>query len=166
MIDKLLIPVTLFTAISSGLIGGIFFAFSNFVMKALAKLPASSGIAAMQTINVTVINPLFMILFVGTAVGSLCLVTFSLLRWHHPASVWLLVGGLLYFLGTFVVTAACNVPRNDALAPLDPANADAASVWLRYATEWTKWNHVRTLAAIAAAVALTVALMQSKAVVP
>jgi len=42
-----------------GLVGGIFFGFSAFIMKALKRLPPAQGIAAMQCINVTVINPLF-----------------------------------------------------------------------------------------------------------
>jgi uncharacterized membrane protein len=63
----------LFTAIASGLVAGIFFAFSTFVMSALAHRPTAEGIAAMQEINITVINPWFMTAFLGTAVACLAL---------------------------------------------------------------------------------------------
>ena len=67
MVDRLLFALTLFSAPGCGLIGGVLFAFSSFVMNALARLPAAQGIAAMQSINVVVINPLFMTAFLGTA---------------------------------------------------------------------------------------------------
>ena len=35
-----------------GLVAGIFFAFSTFVMRALGRRPAGEGIAAMQAINI------------------------------------------------------------------------------------------------------------------
>jgi len=61
-------------------------------------------------------------------------------------------------VGTVLVTMVFNVPRNDALAAVDPASAEGARLWARYVVEWTAWNHVRTAAALAAATLLTVAL--------
>jgi uncharacterized membrane protein len=58
-----LFALTLAAALGCALLGGLFFAFSNFVMKALMRIPAPSGIAAMQAINVTVLNPLFLGLY-------------------------------------------------------------------------------------------------------
>jgi uncharacterized membrane protein len=67
-----LIPIVGTTALlGSAVIGGVFFAFSSFVMKALARIPSSEGIAAMQSINVVVINPTFLSVFMGTTVLSL-----------------------------------------------------------------------------------------------
>jgi uncharacterized membrane protein len=57
-----------------------------------------------------------------------------------------------------LVTMVCNVPRNNQLAEVDPAAADASLVWGRYLTEWTMWNHGRTLASAVAMVALLLAL--------
>ncbi len=73
MSDRLLATGTLTAVLGSGLIAGTFFAFSSFVMPALARLPAAQGIASMQSINVVVINPLFLGVFVGTAGVSLAL---------------------------------------------------------------------------------------------
>ena len=112
----------------------------------------------MQSINTVVINPLFLTVFLGTAAACLLLIVSSLLRWHEPGAAYLLVGSLLYLAGTILVTIICNVPRNDALAAVDPSTADAARLWADYITSWTAWNHVRTAAALAAAAALTIAL--------
>ena len=154
MIDDLLFGLTLLTTLGCGLIAGAFFAFSSFVMKALARIPPAQGIAAMQSINVVVINPLFLGVFLGTAVGCAALLVSSVLAWFRPGSVWVLAGSLLYLVGTILVTMRCNVPRNNALAAVNPASAEGARLWAGYLTGWTAWNHVRTIAALAAAASL------------
>lgn len=158
MIDNLIFVLTLVSALGCGLIGGAFFAFSTFVMKALARLPAAQGIAAMQSINVVVINPMFMTAMFGTGVACLMLAVSSFFRWHKPGAAYLLAGSLLYLVGTILVTIVFNVPRNDALAAVDPASAEGASLWSSYVTSWTAWNHVRTVAALVAAASFSVGL--------
>jgi uncharacterized membrane protein len=153
-----LFALKLFSVLGCGLIAGVFFAFSTFVMKALAQQPPAQGIAAMQSINITVINPLFMGAFVGTAVACIFLTIASLLKWHQPGTVYLLIGSLLYVIGTFGVTMMFNVPLNDALAIASPDSAECANLWARYLTDWTFWNHVRTIAALVAAALLAIAL--------
>jgi uncharacterized membrane protein len=128
-------------------------------MKALARLPAAHGIAAMQSINVVVINPWFMTPFVGTAAASVLLIVSALLGWGDIDATFLLIGAALYLVGTFGVTMAFNVPRNDALAAVDPDSAGSTKVWAQYVPSWTAWNTVRTVAALAAATALTIALV-------
>ena len=157
-VDDVLFALTLFAALGCGLMAGFFFAFSASVMQALARLPAAEGIAAMQSINVAVINPVFLGAFLGTAALCLLVMVASLWRWHSPGSVYVLVGGALYLVGTFCVTVVCNVPKNDALASVAPADPDSASLWASYLVNWTAWNHMRTAAALAAAAALTMAL--------
>jgi uncharacterized membrane protein len=160
LVEQLLFPVTFVAVLGCGLMAGLFFAFSNFVMKALARLRPDSGVAAMQSINVTVLNPLFLCLFLGTAAACLPLVIYSLVRWQHPAAVWLLAGATHYLIGNFVVTAAFNVPLNEALARIDASNPEAVRFWRDYVAGWTRWNHVRTITAIAASASFTVALCQ------
>jgi uncharacterized membrane protein len=147
------------SALGSGLVAGVFFAFSTFVMAALARLPPAQGIAAMQSINVAVINPWFMTGFLGTAAACLVLGVVSLLRWHVPGAGYLLAGALLYLAGTFLVTMIFNVPRNDALAAVEAATA-SPTVWAEYVRGWTAWNNVRTAAALAAAAAFTLGLLR------
>ena len=158
MIDDARFAVALFAALGCGLIAGVFFAFSAFVMKALGRLPPAQGIAAMQSINVAVINPWFMTAFLGTAAACGLLAVVSLATWRAWDSGWLLAGSLLYLLGAFLVTMVRNVPRNNALAAVDPASGVAAVVWSEYLAGWTAWNHVRTVSAFAAAASLTIAL--------
>lgn len=147
----------LIAALGCGLIAGVFFAFSTFVMKALAQQPPAQGIATMQSINITVINPWFMTVFLGTSVGCLVLIVSSLLRWQQPGTAYLLVSALFYLIGCFGVTLVFNVPLNDALAVANPNSPEGANLWANYLTNWTFWNHVRTIAAFIAAVLLTLA---------
>jgi uncharacterized membrane protein len=156
--NRCFFALTLLSALGCGLIAGVFYAFSAFVMSALTRLPPAQGIAAMQSINVAVINPWFMAAFLGTAAGCAVLALSSLFAWHKPGAVYLLAGGLLYLAGTLLVTIVCNVPRNDALAAVGPASAEGARLWAGYVAGWTAWNHVRTAAALAAAASLTLTL--------
>src|SRR5688572_15570730 len=100
MIDDARFVLTLVAALGCGLVGGVFFAFSSFVMKALGRLPAPQGIAAMQSINVVVINPLFMTALFGTAAACVAAVIVSVVRWQTPGAACLLGGSLLYLVGT------------------------------------------------------------------
>lgn len=139
-----LFALKLLAVLGCGLVAGVFFAFSTFVMSALARLQPAQGIAAMQAINITVINPLFMGAFLGTTVVCLLLIVSALLKWQQPGAIYLLVGSLLYLIGTLLVAIAFNVPLNDALAAAEPTSSDGATLWARYLTNWTAWNHVRT----------------------
>lgn len=149
--------LALIAALGSGLVAGVFFAFSTFVMKALTRLTPAEGIAAMQSINIVVLNPWFLGVFMGTALVSVAAIVGALLHWHGDSSLLLIAGGLLYLIGTFGVTIACNVPRNEALAKIVRTDAGAASAWSDYVRTWTAWNHVRTAAGLAAAGAFTLA---------
>jgi uncharacterized membrane protein len=137
---------------------GVFFAFSSFVMSALNRLPAAQGIAAMQSINERAVTPAFMTALFGTAVACLGLVGWAAISWGERPAALVIAGCVLYLVGTIGVTIACNVPLNDGLATLLPQGADAADRWNEYVTKWTAWNHVRTVAALAAAAMLTAAL--------
>jgi uncharacterized membrane protein len=152
-----LLTLKLVATLGCGLIAGVFFAFSTFAIDALAQQPPAQGIAAMQSINITVINPWFMTAFLGTAVICLFLVVSSLLKWHQPDTIYLFVGSLLYLVGTIGVTIAFNVPLNDALAKVDPSSSDGANFWTNYLRDWTMWNHLRTVTALAAAALFAIA---------
>ena len=147
-----------FAVISSALTAGIFFTFSTFVMRALALQPSASGIATMQSINITVFNPWFYSAFFGPAVACVMLALIALRHWEQPGGLYLLIGSLLYLVGTIGVTGLGNVPLNDALAVMQPASAEGAQLWNRYLSDWTFWNHVRTAAAFLAATMFTFAL--------
>ncbi len=148
------------TLLGSALIGGVFFAFSSFVMKALARVPSNEGIAAMQSINVVVLNATFLGVFMGTAWLSLLVAALALKGWGTPSAPFLLAGALSYLLGTVLVTGLGNVPLNNQLAALSAADPGAIPVWKRYLDRWTLMNTVRTGAATVSALMLTLGLMQ------
>ena len=153
-----LYAATLVTALGCGLVAGVFFAFSTFVMAALRRLKPEEGIAAMQSINILAVTPVFMTALFGTAAACLGLIAWAVTSWGEGPSALVLAGGALYFLSTIGVTIAFNVPLNNRLAKLDPQSAEAPVRWDRFLTRWTAWNHVRTIAALAAAATLTIAL--------
>ena len=156
----LLFALKLFAALGCGLMAGVFFAFSSFIMNALGRLPPAQGIAAMQSINITVINPLFMAALFGTAALCVFLAISAVSNWQQPGAAYLLAGSLLYLIGTIGVTAVFNIPLNNVLANAEPSSAEGASVWASYLTNWTIWNHVRGTAALAAAASFILALCQ------
>ncbi len=149
--------------IGSGIVGGVFFAFSSFVMKALARVPSSEGIAAMQSINVVVINPSFLGAFMGTALLSVAVVVLVLQIGSHSSAMFFIGGAAFYLAGTFLVTIFGNVPMNDQLAAVSAADPGAVELWNHYLVRWTMWNHVRTAAAMVAALFYTLGLLQNAA---
>ncbi len=149
--------LTIVAAVGAGLNAGVFFTFSAFVMRALGRLPAAQGMSAMQAINKAAPTPLFMTAVFGTAVISVILAVQALTRLGQPAAIYLVIGSAL-FLAAIVLTIVYHVPRNDALALIDPGSPGAAGEWTRYLTAWTAWNHVRTLTSLASAVSFTLAL--------
>jgi uncharacterized membrane protein len=150
MIAKLLPTLTFVAALGSGVVGGVFFAFSSFVMPGLARMPAAGGIAAMNSISVTAVTPMFMTALFGTALVCLVVGIGAAMDWSQPGSLWLVAGSLLYLIGIVMVTIIFNVPLNDALAAVDPASAKGMTLWTTYLSDWVLWNHVRAITGIAA----------------
>jgi uncharacterized membrane protein len=145
-----LLILTLLAALGSGIMAGLFFAFSTFVMQALGKRPAPVGIAAMQSINETILNPVFFSVFFGTALLSLALAILALTGWSDAGAAWRLAGALLYLIASIGITMLFNVPLNNRLAKVAPDSAGGATVWAHYLKVWTAWNHVRTIGCIGA----------------
>jgi len=154
-----LVAVPVLTALGCGVVAGVFFAFSAFVMKALSRLPATTAIATMQAINAAAIPSTFFATGLGTMLGCVALAGWALIEWHEPFTPYLLAGSALYLAGSMLVTAAFNLPRNDDLATVDPEGSDAVDRWARYLAEWSFWNHVRAAGALAASATLTGAVL-------
>jgi uncharacterized membrane protein len=153
-----LFALTLAAALGSALVAGVFFAFSTFVMDGLARRPSAEGMAAMQSINVTAVRPAFMAAFLGTAAVCVAVIVWAVATWGDRRAALLLAGGLLYLVGSILVTGVRNVPLNDSLARLDPHAADSEAEWSAYLDGWTAWNHVRTVTGLAAVAAFVLAL--------
>jgi uncharacterized membrane protein len=145
-------------ALGSGLMAGLFFIFSVTIMAALGKLAPACGIAAMQSINVTILSGTFLGVFMGTALISAALIVAWFLGWVPSGSAFVLAASILYLAGIIGVTMVFNVPMNDALVAMDPGSAEAAKYWQEYLSTWTMWNHVRTLAGIGSLALFVLAL--------
>ena len=150
-----------FSAIGCGLLAGLYFSFTTFIMTALGRIGQTAGITAMNAINVSIVQSLFMPFFLGTTAASAALAAIALFRWGEPGAMAMVAAGVLYVLGMFIVTMIFNVPLNNALAAVDPASSEAASVWARYLTVWTTWNHVRTVSSTVAC-ALFIAVIAAR----
>jgi uncharacterized membrane protein len=161
MSDRAIYVLNFLALLGTGLVAGVFLTFSSFVMTALGRLPPANGISAMQTINITVINPLFMIVLFGSAILCIVLAYVAFRAGLTPHNITLLIGAALYVIGAILVTMIFNVPLNDALAAVDPANAESAKLWNDYLRSWTFWNHVRGLVSFAACAAFVRAISMS-----
>jgi uncharacterized membrane protein len=141
--------LTTAAAIGSAVVGGLFYAFSTFVMRGLDRTDPVDAITAMQGINAEAqANAPFLLMFFGCTLLAFAVGVIAAVQLGRPGSGYLLAGAVLTILAA-VVTIAFNVPLNDRLAALDPAGliaADAAGHWQAYLGPWTAWNHVRTVA--------------------
>jgi uncharacterized membrane protein len=108
--------MVLVAIVGAGLMSGLFFAFSTSVMRALLQLPPEFGMLAMQRINLVIINPLFLVVFLGTALLCLAIGAICVINASQPGAVWWLAGALAYLVGPFSVTMVFNVPLNNRLA--------------------------------------------------
>lgn len=147
-----------FSIVACGLLAGLYFTFSAFAMTAFGRIDVPAGVAAMTSINRVIQRSLFMPLFVGSSLSSLALAVIGAMHWGEDGACGALAGGIIYFIGMFVVTMIFNVPRNNALEASDPASAAGQALWVRYCKEWTAWNHVRTFASTAAMILFVMAL--------
>ena len=144
--------------LGSALVGGIFFAFSTFIMKALGRVPSAEGIRAMQSINVVVINPMVMGALFGTAILSAAIAILVLGGWAGTLPHWFFVGALHYVIGTILVNAFGNVPLKNQLEAVSPE--EGGQLWTHYLSKWTFWNHIRTTTAMIAAFCFIIGLLQ------
>jgi uncharacterized membrane protein len=151
--------VTTAGAVGAGIIGGVFFTFTAFVMPALRKLPSAQGIEAMQSINKLAVTPPLMLVLFGTAILSVVTAIWAIRHRGQPVSPWLLAGALAY-LAAILITMIGNIPLNNSLAVLDPHAAGAPAQWASFVTRWTAWNTARGLTSIAGTVLLIVALIR------
>jgi len=154
MLEAAVAALSLFTALACAVVGGVMFAFSTIVMPALARSPTAEGVAAMQAINAGALRWPFMTLFFGALILAFGSAATAIITWDMPGAELRLAGGCLYVVGCFALTAGYHVPRNTALARLDPTDPAGASTWERFVSEWTRWNHVRAAAGVGAAAML------------
>lgn len=149
-----LVVVALLTAVSAlgaGVVGGVFFAFSGFVMRGLGEVSPATGLEAMQAINRTAVRPPLMITLFGTMLTGLAACVLLAVNDAGHALWWGFAGEVVYLGAVIVLTVGFHVPRNNRIAPLDPRDPASLTEWKRYRAAWTRGNHLRTAGGVAAA---------------
>jgi uncharacterized membrane protein len=147
-----------FSAVSVGLMAGVYFTFSGFVMRSLNAIDPSAGMLAMQSINREIVKSTFLPIFFLSTLACVILVVIALLDLSKPGATWALSGSLIYIVGMFVVTLVCNVPLNNELEATPAKGSEANSMWKRYLKTWTIWNHVRTASCLASTILLILSI--------
>jgi uncharacterized membrane protein len=139
------------TTIVMGLTAGIFYCWSVSVTPGLALLPDKEYITAFQSLNRAILNPMFLLCFMGLV---LLLPLSAFTTWHKPlsAAFWLLcAASLIYIIGVMGVTMAGNVPMNDALDKFNTAAAspsDLAAARAGFEARWNFLNNIRTVSCV------------------
>jgi uncharacterized membrane protein len=147
MKERWVAGLTIFCIVGAGTDGGAYFAFSNFVMKALQQLPTDAKVVAMQHIDACAENAWFAIALFGPGLASIALGVYAFRNKGNKYIGW---ASLLYLV-SLAITFGCNVPLNNSLASIAPNSSYAPEAWSRFWAPWMAWNHTRTIAALAAA---------------
>lgn len=149
------------TVIAIAFVGGVVLAFSDFIMRSLARTNGTGGVGAMQSINREVFRWVFMALFLGLVPVSLLVAGYGGFVIRQNSGLLLTLAGVVYIVGCFGVTALCNVPMNKALAGMDVSAAPTQDYWTTaYLPRWTFWNTVRTAACCVSAFLLLLGMSQ------
>lgn len=159
MLAQIVTAAIFIAALGSGLMAGLYFAYSTSVMGGLARMPAPQSIAAMNHINVVILNPVFLTVFMGTAVVAVIAALATAFGIGSARTTFVIAGAVLFVVFNIIVTMTINVPMNDALAAAGPDGANSAALWTTYLDRWVFWTHVRAVGCLAALAAFIAALM-------
>lgn len=147
-----------FSILALAVLGGVFLAFSDFLMRSLQKTPGDAGMKVMQSINREVFRYVFIPVFLAMVPITLVLAVtaYALL----PAPGLFMAAAAIYVLGAFGVTMFGNVPMNNRLEASSADSKEGRAYWeTRYLPYWTLYNTVRTAACVLSACVLLLALV-------
>ena len=150
MFGSMLALVLIVATLAAGLMAGVYFAFSAFIMRAFDRLGAAAAADAMNAVNDIILRSGFMILFFGSTLLYAGLALLALFGADIVGRGWLLAAASIYVIGMFACTAAFNVPLNNRLAAAAGDDADKAVTWPLYFRRWSRWNHLRAVCSLAA----------------
>jgi uncharacterized membrane protein len=138
-----MVTVLSLMVMATGLVAGVFYGFSDFVMRSLGAIPQAQGSAAMVSINRVILRASFVPMLLALGPLSIAVAVWAYLSGTDVAMAWVWVASGLYLVGVLGVTIVGNVPLNNRL---DRA-VDASAVWAGYRRPWTRLNSLRTVAA-------------------
>jgi len=140
------------------LVGGVFLTFSDFIMRSLDKADPASGIEVMQIINREVFRYVFIPSFFVLAGFSLFAIPYAAITLSGTTALLVIIAGVIYLAGVFLVTIVFNVPMNNKLATLEHSSPQAEVYWqTTYLPDWTFWNTMRAISCLLAAICFMVA---------
>ncbi|MCW2768224.1 MAG: hypothetical protein JWO11_4183 [Nocardioides sp.] len=157
-IESLRGPVLVAATLACGLQAGTYYVWASGVLPGLARSDDRTFVAALQHMNVAIVNPVFMATFLGAPV----LAAAAALTSGSTARPWA-IAGLVLAIGTVVVTGAANIPLNDALEAAGRVDRikDLAAVRADFETPWARWNLVRVGTSTASLACLAWAALRS-----
>ncbi|MEM1335960.1 MAG: anthrone oxygenase family protein [Actinomycetota bacterium] len=140
------------SVVATGLMAGLFYGWSVSVIPGTRRLASTDYVALMQHINREILTPRFLVPFVGIPLllGAAALTQFR--AGDQRRGILIAASAGTYLVGVFGVTAARNVPLNEALDAFDLAAADRDAIDRRrttYENPWNRWNTVRAIANVA-----------------
>jgi uncharacterized membrane protein len=150
MFDSMIALSLTIAAISAGLMAGVYFAFSAFIMRSFDQLRAAQAADAMNAINEVILRSWFMPLFFGSTVLYAVLAGLAVFDAGLSGRWLLFATSLIYVIGMFLCTVFFNVPLNNRLKDAGRDDNAIAETWTLYFKYWTRWNHLRTVCSLAA----------------
>jgi len=148
MFDSMMTTSLSIAAMGAGLMAGVYFAFSGFIMRALNQLGPIQATEAMNAINEVILHSWFMVLFFGSTLLYAMLSAYAVFD-ADQAGRWLLFAtGLIYVFGMFLCTVIFNVPLNNRLAQASNDESTKSKTWTLYFKPWTRWNHIRCVCSL------------------
>lgn len=159
---SLIRPLALLSLLLSAALFGFFYAWVCSTMWGLDTADPRVAIAAMQAMNASVRNAVFAPAFFGTA-PVLLLTAFVMLREKQSgAALWFGLAGVMVAVLAVALTAAFNIPMNEALAGVAvPQDIEAARIiWAEYSTQWQVWNQIRTVTSGVAVLFVGIGIMR------
>ncbi|MBT33515.1 MAG: hypothetical protein CMO01_27950 [Thalassobius sp.] len=151
--------ITLIIAIVlTGLSAGLFYAWEVSVIPGTKRIGNLAYVETMQAINRAIINPAFMLIFLGSLVAQ----TIGTFQYRSTNLFWfLLTATVTYFVGTILVTALGNVPLNDALDTIsikELSKTQIASERTHYELRWNRLHTIRTVFSVLSFILMIVGL--------
>lgn len=129
--------------ITTGLLAGVFYAYACSVMLALRQVDDRTFVEVMNRINVVIVNPVFMLSFLGS-VAFTALAAVLHLRGDQRTVLWWILAAVALNVLSFLITSGGNIPLNNRLA--DAHTGDFATLRAQFETSWVRLNILRALA--------------------
>lgn len=141
--------------VAAGLIAGLFYAYACSVMPGIARGDDKTFVEAMRGINVAIVNPVFMLTFLGAPLLAGVAVFLNLGSRSLP---WV-IAGFVFLLAMIVITGVVNIPLNNAL---DSGGDDYAAVRAKFEAVWVRWNVLRAVVSTAGFGCLVAAVLTER----